>query len=339
MLTVSTQIINQTLAAMKEEGFDNQAICQKVGIDTALLKDPDTRFDILVENKLWEEYRKSGAGPDMGLIVGEKFQPNSISTVAYVMMYAPDLATALRKCGEYQELLCDVTKMHLDVQQGKWRIEFIDPWYDEYKYLVDKLLMIFKSAFQAMSCEDILPLEVHFPYPQPENLADYTSRFVGSKLIFDSNETCLIYDPKDLQLPIPFSDAKLHSIFDQHAQELMEKLGRGLSLTQQVNQHLIELIRAETPSLEVVADRLAMSPRNLQLKLKEEGASYQQLLDNMRKELALSYLRQDKLSKSDIAYLLGFSGLSTFSHSFKKWTGYSPSAWLRQAKATPHQKA
>lgn len=332
MITVSSQLINQTVSAMKEEGFDSKVICEEAGIDMALLKDPDARFNIKLENRLWEVYLAHGAGPDIGLVVGDKFQPNFINTVAYVMMYARDLATALRKCGEYQELLCDATKMHLDVPNGKWRIEFVDPWYDAYRYLVDKLMVIFKSSFQMMSCEDIVPLEIHFPYPQPPNMEDYRSRFPTTRLVFDAAECCLIYRPEDLLLPIPFSDPKLHSIFDQHARELMEKLGRGLTITQQVNQQLIELIRAENPSLELVADRLAMSPRNLQLKLKEAGTSYQQLLDNMRKELALSYLRRGNLSKSDIAYLLGFSGLSTFSHSFKKWTGYSPSAWLQQER-------
>jgi AraC-like DNA-binding protein len=331
MPTVSAQLINQTMTAMKQEGFDSQVMCERVGIDPGLLKDPDARFDILLENRLWEAYIQEGASAHLGLIVGDQFQPNVISTVAYVMMYAPDLPTALKKCGEYQELLCDVTKMHLDLKQGKWFIEFIDPWYDAYKYLVDKLLVIFKSSLQAMSCEEIFPLEVHFPYPEPQDISPYSFRFPGSKLFFNSSETALIYRPQDFLLPIPFADPKLHQIFDQHASELMEKLGKGLSISQQVNKQLIQLIRAETPSLELVADRLAMSPRNLQLKLKEEGTSYQQLLDDMRKEMALSYLRKGNMSKSDIAFLLGFSGLSTFSHSFKKWTGYSPSAWLRHA--------
>ncbi len=70
------------------------------------------------------------------------------------------------------------------------------------------------------------------------------------------------------------------------------------------------------------------------MKLKEEGFTFRQLLEQIRKEMAISHLGESGLSKTDIAYLLGFSEPSVFSRTFKKWTGTSPAAYRLTQRAT-----
>ena len=77
-------------------------------------------------------------------------------------------------------------------------------------------------------------------------------------------------------------------------------------------------------NLDVVAGKLAMSPRNLQLKLKEEGTTYQEVLDDLRKKIALDNLKEPGASIGDLAFLLGYSDQSAFNHAFKRWTGKTP---------------
>jgi AraC-like DNA-binding protein len=77
-------------------------------------------------------------------------------------------------------------------------------------------------------------------------------------------------------------------------------------------------------SLARVAKSMALSPRTLQSRLDGEGTSCKQILDDVRKELALGYLERDDLSLSEIAFLLGYSEQSAFNHAFKRWTGHSP---------------
>ena len=77
-------------------------------------------------------------------------------------------------------------------------------------------------------------------------------------------------------------------------------------------------------NLDVVAGILAMSPRNLQLKLKEEGNTYQEVLDDLRKNIALDNLKEPSVAIGDLAFLLGYSDQSAFNHAFKRWTGKTP---------------
>ena len=86
--------------------------------------------------------------------------------------------------------------------------------------------------------------------------------------------------------------------------------------------------------MEAIAKRLACSPRTFQRKLKQAGTSYTCLLDEMRQQLSVHYLREAPIAVSEIAFLLGFSESSAFHRAFKRWTGISPGEFrLAQAIA------
>ena len=74
-----------------------------------------------------------------------------------------------------------------------------------------------------------------------------------------------------------------------------------------------------------VDDSLFISTRTLQRRLSEEGHTYKQHLENVRRTLAEEYIRDERLSLNEISYLLGFSEQSSFSRAFKRWTGTTPS--------------
>lgn len=123
------------------------------------------------------------------------------------------------------------------------------------------------------------------------------------------------------------NNQRLLSLFDKHAQALLQTHAQTDSYTYRVQQLLIRQLKEESPGIEVVADHLSMSVRSLQLKLKEEGTSYQKILNAVRKSLAIAYLQEPRVSKGEIAQILGFSEISVFSRTFKKWTGKSPSEY------------
>jgi AraC-like DNA-binding protein len=85
-----------------------------------------------------------------------------------------------------------------------------------------------------------------------------------------------------------------------------------------------------------IAAALDLSPRTLQRKLADAGATFQQVLDAARYALAMDYLRRDGLSLVDIAFLLGFQEQSAFTHAFREWSGMNPGAWRERALAGGH---
>lgn len=112
--------------------------------------------------------------------------------------------------------------------------------------------------------------------------------------------------------------------FEKFARETLNKLEKRESFMVKVSRIILEEMQGNIPSVKMVANKLAMSERSLQYYLKREGTSYIKLLNNIRKDLAASYLKDKSVSIDEIAYFIGFSETSAFHRAFKKWTGFTP---------------
>ncbi|TAE56326.1 MAG: AraC family transcriptional regulator [Bacteroidetes bacterium] len=123
------------------------------------------------------------------------------------------------------------------------------------------------------------------------------------------------------------NDSRLLQLYDKHARTLLRSQTTTENYCTRVRRILLEQMREEAPGIEQVAERLHLSVRSLQMRLKEEGTTYQQILNSVRKQMAMACLREPRVRKGEIAQLLGFSEISVFSRTFKKWTGQSPSEY------------
>lgn len=107
---------------------------------------------------------------------------------------------------------------------------------------------------------------------------------------------------------------------------LLKELENADSLRGQIERLLIQILHTGEASIDTIADKLALSRQTIFRKLKAEDTTFQELLDELRRKMALDYLSKSKASVHEIAYLLGFSDPTAFSRAFKRWTGYSPHA-------------
>ena len=105
--------------------------------------------------------------------------------------------------------------------------------------------------------------------------------------------------------------------------QYLEQMDRR-DVVNRVRRHIIEGLAAGNLSKQDVANKMHMSPRNLQLKLAAEDTTFQDILDGTRRQLATGYMEQSHLAITEIAYLLGFSDASNFTRAFRRWFGMSP---------------
>jgi AraC-like DNA-binding protein len=87
------------------------------------------------------------------------------------------------------------------------------------------------------------------------------------------------------------------------------------------------------PDFEQLADEMNMAPATMRRRLQEEGESYQSIKDQLRRDLAISYLSHSSRSVAEIASELGFSERSAFHRAFRKWTGAAPGEFRRTLQA------
>ncbi len=134
----------------------------------------------------------------------------------------------------------------------------------------------------------------------------------------------MVLDVKLLDCPVETADNELLKILKRHCQQILGARPKADDLVFEVRQLITTLLHSGQPKIDAVAQELGMSSRTLTRRLAEGGVTYKGLLDEVRRKLALRYLKDRRISLKQVAYLLGYSEVSAFYHAFRRWTGSSP---------------
>jgi AraC-like DNA-binding protein len=173
--------------------------------------------------------------------------------------------------------------------------------------------------------EFLAPVMIQMDRPRPAEPQRW-EYLLASRLSFESEATRISWSRSDIKEPLVTGDPSLARINDEHTQAYLDSFA-AKSTAREVVDKIVERLPDGPPSQQQVAEALHVSNRTLQRKLKEEGASYMDLLQDTRMQLAKKYLRSPGRSVVETAYLLGFSEPSTFSRAFKRWSGISPAEY------------
>lgn len=334
--TLSVASVNLILFVARQRGVDTNTLAHAVGITSDQLRDPDGRVFVKQMQALWREIVAVTGDPTIALRLGELVNPVAIGVLAYVMMHSPTLGQAFDKLCKYQDIVCEgiATTGQLTPSGNQFvlSLRIISPDIIYPEFTLNSELSVYLSAMRALTGLPVTANEIRFAYPRPTDTREHERVFAPARLTFDADVTAMVLDASLLKLPVLNASPALSTLFEKHATDILARL-KTPSLSSRVKSEIVTIMKGEEPMLATVADRLAMGVRTPQLHLKEAGTSYQQLLDETRKELAVSHLREPNLSTTDIAYLLGFAEPSVFFRSFKKWTGQTPGAF-RMAQIT-----
>ena len=168
------------------------------------------------------------------------------------------------------------------------------------------------------------PREVTFTHRRPARTSEH-ARLFDAPVRFESPVDALVFDRGWLDCPMPPIGAS-----EPVATALPP--APPLPLPARVAIAAAAALAAGEGSLGAVARRLATSERTLQRRLREHGTSYESVVDDARRQLALQYLNGGGHTAGDIASRLGFADRSPFIRAFRRWTGTTPSAFLRSAR-------
>ena len=134
----------------------------------------------------------------------------------------------------------------------------------------------------------------------------------------------LTADPKLLKALEPFCDMAAK-----------ERRTASDTLRAAVEKEVEKLLPHGKAQKQTVAKALGMSARTFARKLAVEETTYEEVVDELRRSLALQYLKEPGMSLSQIAWLLGYEGSTSFSHAFRRWTGSSPSVARKGIATSP----
>jgi AraC-like DNA-binding protein len=157
---------------------------------------------------------------------------------------------------------------------------------------------------------------------------DYEA-FFGCPVSFGSAHSEIRMDAALLDTPMPMPDQETSAICQQQCQLLLARMSKSSGFIDRVRQ-LIVARPGVFPAIDQVAANLHMTSRTLRRRLTDEGSSYQQILADVRYQLAREYLATSHMPIEEIAALLGYSNASNFTCAFKRWHGDSPRRYRQE---------
>ena len=333
--TTSSSWARGIVQALELDGVNCRLLFQKLSLDYSQLTDPDARFAQDSMTQLWQLAVEASGNPAIGLNMGRVVRPSSFSVVGYALMSSANLKDGFSRLIRYQRIIAEGADLTFrTLPQGYALIMAIHGDHmPPARQSPEACLAYMLSFCRWMGRDDLQPLEVCFQGSAPHNMAPYVEMF-AAPLRFNAEHYALIFSRADLEAPLPMANEELAQLHDRFAGEYLARFSDS-RVSHMARQVLCRLLPQGEPKREAVASALHLSERTLQRRLQEEGSSFQQLLDDSRRELALQYLIQPERSLLEVAYLLGFSDPSNFFRAFRRWYDCTPGEYrARQEKGS-----
>ena len=311
---------------IERRGGDIDSIFGNTGVSPAMAGSPTLPIKLACFCRLFEEAARQTGDGNFGLWFGNQFRPHDLGLWGYLAVSSPTLEAALRNIIDtfpfhQQHSLLRLAPRNDGLLMLQYQIRAPD--IVERRQDADLSLGMFLNIFRECLGRGWTPETVYFEHPRPLDAEQHEAAF-GAPACFSQPANALVFRPEVLKHPMPRRDPKMTAMMRACLEALGSKADDFEPLTDRVRMAVRTRLPDGWPSLEAISEDLRLSPAGIQRELARIGLTYKGLVQAVRRELALSYLRQRHLPLSEIAFLLGYSELSAFSRAMRRWTGRSP---------------
>jgi AraC-like DNA-binding protein len=326
-LTVAAGLANGLLRFAESKGADRAALAARAGLDLALLEDQDNRVPFERYVALMREAKTMTGDPALALHYGAMDDLAEISIVGLIGHASETMTEAMRQLNRFGRLVVefDGGPDRFVMQPGPEGLWGVDTRGDP-----NAFPELTESTFARMICGPRrfgvtqLAKAVQVTHPDPGYGGEY-ERVLGAPVTFNAPRNAMLMDEKWIFHRIQAHPRYVFGIFSERAEALLKSLKDSKTVRGRVEGQLMPILHTGEPRMEAVAEKLGLSRQTLARRLKAEGVTFENVLDDLRHRLALDYLQGRKVSVNETAYLVGFSEPAAFSRAFKRWTGVSPS--------------
>ncbi len=318
-------------ATVRQFGVDPERILKNVGLDPAVLDNPDNFISYAHYRQLLVEAVEATGCERFGLLISKMLGPQSLGVVGFSMQQSPDFGTALSVLSQFFHLHDQHGTITVDLLKDRFRVShnIPDPEVPGSIQALDVSAAAGHNLFNTLMGENICALRYEFPYPRPADISAYAF-LEAQELVFDTQNLGIVIDRKYLEAPIAHHDPNMANLLCEYMGTLDNRAGDVLA--NKIKLIVKDMLSTGECSLKAVAELFKITPRTLQNRLKHEHTSFHNIMEDVRKELALHYLRSSQMDLTKIALLIGYSDSSAFSRSFRRWYSKTPSKWRKSGE-------
>jgi AraC-like DNA-binding protein len=314
-----------------------QRVLRGCGIAPEWLEAPLARVPAAAFAQLWMDVARELDDEFFGLD-RRRMKVGSFALLCHAVAGQPTLGQALRQLAQGYQLLLDDVQVQLQQEGGQARLALVNRIADpEARRFADETLLVMLHGQMCWLAGRRLRLaRMALGQGRPAHAEEYRRMF-ATDLVFDAPQSAIVFDAELLKLRTSVTPSGLRQFLRHAPQSVFLKQVDAAGWSERVRRRL----RAGPgwPTLETMAAQLGLSPATLRRRLDEEGSGWQQIKDELRRDLAIHALSQGRSGIGELALQLGFADTSAFHRAFRAWTGSAPGAYRRAAASAPQPSA
>ncbi|MCO5786107.1 AraC family transcriptional regulator [Pseudomonas sp. G11-1] len=319
-------------AALRSLGHDPEPLLQRYRIGPAQLAQAGVRISIPRFMRLGHAAIALSGRADFGLLMGLHSQPSHLGLPGVTAQCAPTLGQAFDILVRFERLVSQNYRGHSSFQPPATRFYSISPYNAFNLFVVDSALASRLQLARQLTAGAARLREVHIEFPAPDYAERYEALF-GCPVLFEQHHNQLLWEPASLELQPVQHAATTHEQLLTLCDQQLRELTRHRRLRERVEEIVSPQLHSRLPTLDEVAGLLGLPGWTLRRRLRiEDNTRFQDIIDDIRRDLALSYIRDTETALGEVSFLLGFSSPAAFQRAFKRWTGVAPGQYRRQSR-------
>ncbi|HET9534029.1 MAG TPA: AraC family transcriptional regulator ligand-binding domain-containing protein [Mesorhizobium sp.] len=316
------------LAQLERHNIDPAPLLARSKLSAAALRG-EKRVSVAAQIEFIEEVSRATKDDWIGFTMASDFDLRELGLLYYVAASSRRLEDAFRRVERYVRLGNESLVLRMD----KGATYTIGLSYQGAARYLDRHQMEFFALVLLRMCRQlvgkkIVPLGASFVHHRSGDMRQ-VQRFLGCEPRYDAYSDEIKLEPSLAELPLVGDDPFLNEMMVKHCEDALRARRTNVSPFRTIVENAIApLLPHAEARAKTIAHRLGLSERTFARRLEAEGLNFGDILDHLRRELALRYL-DEGLQASQIAWLLGFHQPSSFSHACRRWTGKTPSEHRR----------
>jgi AraC-like DNA-binding protein len=305
-------------------GIAAEAVLERTGLTPGEVRDPHTLTSIGQYLTACENIVAAGATFADAFAIGSRLHLSAYGMYGYALMCSPTMRDFFDFAVRYQPLATPAVRLQwrAEGQVAIWQFREIyrDMMSSDVRtFLVRQQMKMTFTHIRDTAGADNLPVRALFAIPEDEH-AGGDARALSCDCLYDQTANELHYPIGILDQTPELGNRLTRIMMEETCERLIGQSRLSSGWSGEVYQLLLNA-PSQFPSMATVAAQLGLQERTLRRRLAAEGTSYDLIVDDVRRKLAIEYLQMTRMSVDDVAWKVGFSDSSNLRRAVRRWTG------------------
>lgn len=318
-------------------GGSFEDILQKNHINDALLESSTASINLAKYCNIFEDAAYETKQDNFGLMYGYQFKPRDLGLLGYIAISSSSVQESLSNLIEAFPLHQQNTLLNLQTNKNLCYLnyEIKDHKIKSTRQDAELSLGMFFNIIKHACGTNWQPEKIYFKHAKPLYWEEHAKVF-DCPVIFNHHCNSLVFDQSVLGMTMPTQDVNLLRLIQESLHQLETNNPKAMTNYEEdfllnIKHCILQNLENPELSLDIISEKLRIPSWTLQRRLGKIPINFSKLLDEIRQEQAILYLDEQNIPLSEIAFLLGYAEISSFSRAFRRWFGVSPKQWVKMS--------